>query len=151
MSFVTNRVPASSPILSAADIEVQGLRSADAATVTEPVPSSGKFVCGTVIANAASNAIVARSAVIAGRDKGSRSGRSSRRGQVVWPMAVLMSAAAIALLPPATHQPPVNYQAQVIRECAWNFHVILCRFRDVDPPQLAKQHHPQPTPLPSTG
>jgi hypothetical protein len=149
MSFVTKPVSVPPRMPSACAAKFQGFDCVGAVTVTEPVPPSAKFVGGPVIANAASNAIAACSAVSTGRDKGSWSPRSSRRGQIVWPMAALIVAAAIALSPPATHRPPVNYQAQVIRECIWHLHVVLCRFRDAeDPPDLAKEHHPPPTPVP---
>jgi hypothetical protein len=149
MSLVTKPVSVASQMPSASAAKFQGFDCVGAVTVTQPMPP-GKFVGGTVIANAASNAIAPCSTVVTGRDKGCRSGRSSRRGRVILPMAALMVAGAIGLSPPATHQRPVNYQAQPIRECIWHLHVVLCRFRDGDPPELAKQHHSRPAPLPST-
>jgi hypothetical protein len=58
----------------------------------------------------------------------------------------LILAAAIALSPLADDETQV-------RQCALfgngkSAHVV-CRF--VDPPQLANEHRPQPTPLPPTG
>ena len=150
MSFVTKPVSVASQIPFASAAKFHGSDCVDTLAATEPVLPSGKFVGGTAIANGASNAIAACSTVVTGRDKGSRSGRSSRRGRVILPMAALMVAGAIGLSPPATHQPPANYQAQPIRECIWHLHVVLCRVRDGDPPELAKQHHAQPAPPPST-
>jgi hypothetical protein len=150
MSFVTKPFSVASQIPFASAAKFHASDCVEALAATEPVLPSGKFVRGAFIANAASNAIAASSAVITGRNKGSRSGRSSRRGRVILPMTALMVAGAIGLSPPATHQPPVNYQAQPIRECIWHLHVVLCRVRDGDPPELAKQHHPRPAPLPST-
>jgi hypothetical protein len=60
-------------------------------------------------------------------------------------VAVVVLAGTIALSPTS------SYPTQTIRECVWNGHVVLCRFREGDPPELAKQHRSQPTPLPPAG
>jgi len=146
MPFVTKLVSAPPQALSAAVIEPQGLNPVGAATVTETVPSAANIIGGTVIANAAAHAIAARSAVITGCGKGSRAQRASVRGHGVWPMAALGLAAAIALSPPANHPTQVVREAQVIRQCAWTFHVIICRWRDVDDPPAGEE----PTTTPRT-
>ena len=48
-------------------------------------------------------------------------------------MTPLVLAAAIALSPAVNHQtqPPAIHQTQAVRQCVWNFHVILCRWRNV--------------------
>jgi hypothetical protein len=55
-------------------------------------------------------------------------------------MMALVLAAGIALSPPAIHQtqPPAIQQTLAVRECAWNFHVILCRWRNVTTPPAGK-------------
>jgi hypothetical protein len=146
MSFVTNRLRPPPPILSPAVVKLQGFNSADSATVTEAMPLATNVVGGTVIAKADSYAVSACSAVIPGPGNGSRAERSCSRGHGVSPVMALILAAAIALSPLADDETQV-------RQCALfgngkSAHVV-CRF--VDPPQLANEHRPQPTPLPPTG
>ncbi|HET7075080.1 MAG TPA: hypothetical protein VFI55_13490 [Mycobacterium sp.] len=55
----------------------------------------------------------------------------------VSPVTPLVLAAAIALSPSPSTQP-----TQVVRECVWNFHVVLCRWRTVDPPPDRREKVP---------
>jgi len=141
MCFVTKQVPAPSPILSEAVDELQGLDSADSVTAAEPAQfAANTVVGGTLIAKAASYPVAARPAVVTGRSKGrSRAERSCIRGHSVSPMTALVLAAAIALSPLA------NDPTQVIRQCIWHIHVVLCRWRDVDPPPVRKGKEPTTT------
>jgi hypothetical protein len=58
-----------------------------------------------------------------------------RRG--VSPVTPLVLAATIALSPSPSPQP-----TEVVRECVWNFHVVLCRWRTVDPPPDRREKVP---------
>jgi hypothetical protein len=65
--------------------------------------------------------------------------------------AQLASAAIFVLAGAMALSPATDSPTQITRDCVWNGHVVLCRYRDADPPQLAKEHRPQPTPLPPAG
>jgi hypothetical protein len=54
--------------------------------------------------------------------------RRNIRVRGVAPVTALVLAAAIAVSPLADHE------ARVVRQCIWNFHVFLCRWRTVDTP-----------------
>lgn len=62
-----------------------------------------------------------------------------------------MVSAAVFVLAGAIALSPTDYPTQTSRDCVWNGHVVLCRYRDADPPELAKEHRPPPTPLPPAG
>jgi hypothetical protein len=101
-------------------------------TVADPIGGSVPVAQAVPLAT-----MIVGDAVVIGRGAGFRAERSSVRGHRVSPMTTaLVLAAAIALSPVAINQ------TKVVRECVWNFHVFLCRWRTVDTPPARKGNAP---------